>query len=300
MNTHVLHTEMMQGHVTSERPLGDGNTADWTFVVGRSFLAAVPRATATSVTAALAAQAELESIPLEAVIAVLPLAGAHEVDSFVVIVPGEKIDDDGIPVSLVIRGEIAVDVHSVGGSRRFTDRGIRPWLLADFQSVVRLDILPHPLPAGFDHAKVQTTLTTLGIGTVDGLSLRWTLDPSAPAVRPRAARWGIRLPGGDERPIDAVFRLGRRPRLPAGGGPRTTLIPLASATVAVSGTHLEVRQEGENVLVTDLGSTNGTLLRLPDGETSRLQSGIPRSVGAGTRLDVGDGNIIEILPPSER
>ncbi|MBC7443374.1 MAG: FHA domain-containing protein, partial [Ramlibacter sp.] len=66
----------------------------------------------------------------------------------------------------------------------------------------------------------------------------------------------------------------------------------------VSGTHLEIKQEGESVVVTDLGSTNGTIVTAPRARAARLRPGGSLVVLPGTRVDIGDGNIIEILPAS--
>jgi pSer/pThr/pTyr-binding forkhead associated (FHA) protein len=123
----------------------------------------------------------------------------------------------------------------------------------------------------------------------------------APEPLPESARYGFRLPHGDERRLDAVYHLGRRPSLPRiadGSTPRLVSIP--SNTNAVSATHLEIRQEGDSVVVTDLGSTNGTIVIPPRGRKQRLRSGQSLAVVPGTTVDIGDGNIIEILPVSDR
>ena len=47
--------------------------------------------------------------------------------------------------------------------------------------------------------------------------------------------------------------------------------------------------------VTDLGSTNGTTVKHPLGNRERMRRGGSLAVVPGTRVDIGDGNIIEIL-----
>ncbi|TDW29153.1 FHA domain-containing protein [Cryobacterium psychrophilum] len=109
-------------------------------------------------------------------------------------------------------------------------------------------------------------------------------------------RYGFRLPDGTERRLDTVYLLGRHPqptRVGAGGASR--LITIASRTSAVSATHLEIRQDGDSVVVTDVGSTNGTMVFPARGRRQRLRAGQSVAVRPGTRVDIGDGNIIEVL-----
>ena len=93
------------------------------------------------------------------------------------------------------------------------------------------------------------------------------------------------------------YVLGRHPRSPrVSPGTIPRLIAVDSPTSAVSGTHLEIRQVGDAVVVTDLGSTNGTRVTASPGNTQRLSPGSSLAVLPGARVDIGDGNIIEILP----
>ncbi|WP_345069577.1 FHA domain-containing protein [Leifsonia kafniensis] len=301
--------------------LAPGHRAQWTFVVGQGFLAAVPVDAPAAVIEKLSAEVTLPVVKLESLVALLPLAGEHKIESFVVIVAGEPVDDDGVPVSIVVRGDIAAEVYSVGGSRRFSDRGIRPWLLAEFQAVVGIDIVPADAAESAGPTARPARGVPIGIGTVSGSSLAWSLNDAAGEGAGVAALdhrtdtsraqptmdgvwYGLRLPAGDERRIDSVFLLGRRPRqLDQSTGAKTdkiALIPLASATSAVSATHLEIRLNGGRVMVTDLDSTNGSTLTYSDGRSERMRPGVATEAAPGTRVDVGDGNIVEILPASER
>ncbi|TFC58873.1 MULTISPECIES: FHA domain-containing protein [unclassified Cryobacterium] len=338
-------------------------SAEWTFVVGRGFLAVVPASTASPVVAALHALAAETAVTLEALVSLIPLGGAGEPDAFAVIVPGVRRagdgtngDDptqDGIPVHAVVRGAIAVDVFSIGGSRRFTDRNIRPWLLAEFQSVTGL-VIGSPLAAVARSDRLAAG-RMLGTGIDAGDTLFWSvaggpddtadtvLRPrrivddtvvldrrmrdrvvvvaaGAPAVEPsdepadpsagesaagssadepadRPGPHGFRLATGEVVRLGAVYRIGRSPRpRRIQPGERLELIVVASATALVSANHLEIRQDGDAVVVTDLGSTNGTLVHFPLGRTQRLRFGASLTVLPGTTVDIGDGNLIEILP----
>ncbi|SDK06444.1 FHA domain-containing protein [Cryobacterium psychrotolerans] len=346
--------------------LTPGGSGEWTFVAGRAFLAAVPAGTHPGIVAKLTGLVSEPRITIEALVSLLPLAGEDAVANLVVVVPGDPTDSDGIPVSAVVRGRIAVDVFSVGGSRRFTDRDIRPWLLADFRSVIGL-VIGSPLADVVPASRLDSG-RTVELGAIAADTLFWSLaalaredddtiirGPAplpvhAPAplpvpvpaplsladadtvVRPpqaaqdtviarrrerrerrpaaeaaplaRGTHYGFRLPDGEERRLDAVYFLGRRPRSPRiTGGPLPRLVTVTSPTSAVSATHLEIRQEGDTVVVTDLNSTNGTLVNPPRGKigrSQRLAPGQSLAVAPGTTVDIGDGNIVEVLPASER
>lgn len=310
--------ETVEGTVqgTLRSMLAPGQRADLTFIVGRGFLAAIPVGAPAAVIEKLSAQTAEPVVQLESLVALLPLAGEHKIESFVIVVPGEPHDDDGVPVSIVVRGEIAAEVYSVGGSRRFSDQGIRPWNLADFQAVVGIEIVSDGAAGSANLSDRARQGIHLGIGTASGTSLTWSLADGAAAWSETSAReysvaatsasapaghwFGLRLPGGDERRIDTVFLLGRRPRQVNTRPESIALVPLASPTSAVSATHLEIRLDGAKVVVTDLNSTNGTTLTSADGHSVRMRPGIAVVAAPGTSVDVGDGNIIEILPASER
>src|SRR5690606_30158333 len=76
----------------------------------------------------------------------------------------------------------------------------------------------------------------------------------------------IRIGSHEPIPLDVPAYVGRRPsspRITGGRMPRLVMVP--SPSREVSATHLEIRQEGAVVVVTDLGSTNGTLVTHPLG-----------------------------------
>jgi pSer/pThr/pTyr-binding forkhead associated (FHA) protein len=68
----------------------------------------------------------------------------------------------------------------------------------------------------------------------------------------------------------------------------------------VSSSHLRLVAEGGAVVATDLRSTNGTLVTPRGGKRRRLRPGESLVVLAGTRIDIGDGNIIEIMSTESR
>ena len=326
---------MQLGRVGGET--APGESAEGTFVVGRGFLVVLPVGTDTSVVAALHALTTDPAVSIEALVSLIPLGGAEDVDSFAAIVPGERHDGDsrdadgvphdGIPVHAVVRGAIAVDVFSIGGSRRFTDRNIRPWLLAEFQAVTGL-VIGSPLAAVAREQELGSG-RVLGEGIDCGDTLYWSVALRAPdaadtILRPRRlaedtvmlarpddgpveataesapdlpGNYGFRLATGEEARLDRVYRIGRRPRpRRIRAGEVVELVVVPSPTAMVSASHLEISQIGGAVVLTDLGSTNGTLVRFALGRTQRLRSGASLTVLPGTTVDIGDGNLIEILP----
>jgi pSer/pThr/pTyr-binding forkhead associated (FHA) protein len=98
-------------------------------------------------------------------------------------------------------------------------------------------------------------------------------------------------------PLDGPVVVGRHPsaaRIVSGRAPR--LVTVSSPRGEVSATHVEIRQEGAVVVVTDLRSTNGTRVVIPGRHPVALRQGESVTVLAGTIVDIGDGNHLEILP----
>jgi hypothetical protein len=97
--------------------------------------------------------------------------------------------------------------------------------------------------------------------------------------------------------LDAVSYVGRRPSSPRiiyGQMPRLVRVP--SPKQEVSSTHVELRQLGASVVLTDMRSTNGSIVFPPGGEPRKLRQGESVVATPGTLVDIGDGNVIEILP----
>lgn len=119
--------------------------------------------------------------------------------------------------------------------------------------------------------------------------------PTAPTPETEAAsafRIGDRAP---ER-VDTPVYVGRQPRSPRITGqilPR--LVRVESPSREVSATHIELRPTNQGLVLTDLESTNGTVVRQPGSGVRRLESGESLPVVPGTLIDIGDGNVIEIL-----
>lgn len=123
-------------------------------------------------------------------------------------------------------------------------------------------------------------------------------QPSKPKAAPPPARYGFRI-GRSERTVllDVAAYVGRSPSSPRiSNGELPKLIRVQSPKGEVSGTHLEIRQLGTSVIVTDLRSTNGSTVSVPGSAPRSLRQGEAMVVTPGTLVDIGDGNVIEILP----
>lgn len=121
------------------------------------------------------------------------------------------------------------------------------------------------------------------------------LPPVPPALRPRHR---IRVPDGSLLELDRPLRIGRRPRAgrtPAPVPPRMVVVP--SPDGGISGSHLELHEEGGVVVATDLRTLNGSEVRVPGSPTRALRRGESLVVTPGTRIDLGEGVVIEVLGP---
>ncbi|HWH27047.1 MAG TPA: FHA domain-containing protein [Pseudolysinimonas sp.] len=119
-------------------------------------------------------------------------------------------------------------------------------------------------------------------------------DPVGGSARPSVYR--LRTPDGVEVPLDLTVYLGRDPSVPRiAMDRRVRLVSLPSAGKEVSATHLEVRLSGETVVATDMRSTNGSIVTIPGSAPHTLLRGESAVITPGTLIDVGDGNILELV-----
>ncbi|QIZ98238.1 FHA domain-containing protein [Leifsonia sp. PS1209] len=371
----------------------------WLLIAGRRFVAAVESSVADSIVDTVWWLADSELATIESVVGAFPLVGQDAVRSFAVAELSEPNAAGEVLVTAVVRGTAAIDVFSVGGSRRFSAAGVQPWVLAEFRSVTGLVIGGDDLPTG-PVARLSVGSLPVGLGVVDGELLTWTLSPiervertapgryvggagdagsatastpsadadddalfdetiirarrgasifareaepepapaaSVPAghelpgavdieppsdtpgpfatpitgdadaqtqpviLPPAPAQYAIRLASGEVFDLDLPVLIGRRPsapRIEQGAPPR--LVAVASPEHEVSSTHVRIEQEGDAVVVTDLRSTNGTIVTAAAGTESRLRPGQSVVVLAGATVEIGDGNIIEITAVGQR
>ena len=116
--------------------------------------------------------------------------------------------------------------------------------------------------------------------------------PHDPVPVPRPVLGVLRLSLGDVIALDRGVLMGRNPRTDfAGtdGEERPHVVKLPSADGDISRTHLRVTLDGWHVLVTDLNSTNGTLVALPGRDPQQLRPGEPVPIQPGTVVTLADG-----------
>lgn len=128
--------------------------------------------------------------------------------------------------------------------------------------------------------------------------------PGQPPAPPVTAMPVARLvfSSGDSVDVDRAVLVGRAPearRFTSTEQPRLVTVP--SPNQEISSTHLEVRPgSGADhgcAVVTDMGSTNGTVLTLPGLPAEDLQPGIAVQLLPGAVIDLGDGVSIHVMNP---
>jgi hypothetical protein len=187
--------------------------------------------------------------------------------------------------------------------------------------------LADPHDAAGDHDGVTIAFQTVGASEASARGPRDTAEvpldavddsiadrvpprPDAPGAAPTmppaaiAPRGRIRLSTGEAVELDRPVIVGRRPRSSRTTGadvPR--LVAVESPQNDISRNHVEITSDGETVVVTDLHTTNGTVLHRPGplggpGDPVRLHPGEQTVVVAGDVIDIGDGVTIsfEDLP----
>ena len=146
----------------------------------------------------------------------------------------------------------------------------------------------------------------------DGLTRAggWTSGPPAPPgipgqePAPAVTRTVARLlvSTGESVEVDRVVVVGRAPearRYPLDEQPRLVTVP--SPQQEISSTHVEIRPgtgaDHGSAVVTDLGSTNGTVLVQPGLAPEDLRPGVPVALLPGAVVDLGDGLTIAVVQP---
>jgi hypothetical protein len=115
------------------------------------------------------------------------------------------------------------------------------------------------------------------------------LPEQDPVTVPRPVLGILRLSTGDVIALDRSVVMGRSPRTDLDGEDRPHVVKLPSADGEISRTHLQVTLDGWHVLVTDLKSTNGTLVTLPGRESEQLRPHDPLPIQPGTLVTLAGG-----------
>ena len=106
---------------------------------------------------------------------------------------------------------------------------------------------------------------------------------------PRPSLGSLHFSTGEIVALDRDVVIGRRPRYtPQQGRPEAHLVPVPSPNQEISRTHCEVRIDGWEVRVRDMGSNNGTFLIRQGQSPVRLTDSAPALLRPGDILDLGD------------
>lgn len=173
---------------------------------------------------------------------------------------------------------------------------------------------PAPPPVAFDAPDAEPDDLTADQAAVDhdGDTVLGAPEPPpvppgipgqtpAPAVTARSVAKLV-FSSGETVDVDRAILVGRSPearRFASGDQPR--LVPVPSPQQEISSTHLEVRPgsgaDHGSAVVTDLGSTNGSVLVQPGLPPEDLTPGVAVQLIPGAIIDLGDGVTIQVINP---
>ena len=113
-------------------------------------------------------------------------------------------------------------------------------------------------------------------------------DPTTVSPRrvPPAVSATIVASTGQRFQVGGRVLLGRRPS-PAAGEEYDAVLVIVDEGKTVSKTHLELSVDRDRIMVTDLGSGNGTVIETPGEQPVRCVRGVPHPVPRGSRLVLG-------------
>jgi hypothetical protein len=94
----------------------------------------------------------------------------------------------------------------------------------------------------------------------------------------------LKVSSGARVPLDRGAIFGRNPQAAPGQSPAPNLVRILDPDKDVSGRHAEVRLDGWQVEVIDLGSTNGTQVIAPHGRPIALEPNVAVVITPGTRV----------------
>lgn len=184
---------MVAGSVMSAAVPG---AAAWDIVVGDRFIVAIAAPGPDTVIDAFADAADDATVSIESLVGIVPTGRDDAVESFAIV---HWPSSDPSAVTAVVRGGAVVDLASPGGARRFDARGVRPWHLADFETVVAVRLTA----AGASLGRLGEAPDTVGHAraVVRASAVEWTAPPTPDAKQT-----------ADPADADTVLMLRRRAR----------------------------------------------------------------------------------------
>jgi len=119
-----------------------------------------------------------------------------------------------------------------------------------------------------------------------------SVEPAHAPSLPLGPTLQLERADGSREPLSRPVLIGRSP---AATGPASDvrLITIVDDP-DISRTHLRVAVEGDAVVVTDLGSKNGSLITLPGATPRKLRASEPTVVLPGTLIDLGGGTTFTV------
>lgn len=165
-----------------------------------------------------------------------------------------------------------------------------PWTATVVRESTPADAGPADTTAGWpaDGDHDGATISVAEARAMRGESASFEPVADVPARQPSRGR--VRLSSGQAIELERPVIIGRRPRSTrASGADLPTLVAVESPEGDISRSHVEIRAEGEHVLVVDLATTNGTVLKRSGHDPVRLHPNEPTMVVTGDVLDLGDG-----------
>lgn len=114
------------------------------------------------------------------------------------------------------------------------------------------------------------------------------VPPQEPRRIPRPRLGGLRLPTGEQVPLDRGVVFGRKPVPVPGSSDWPHLVHLPQDSTYVSRMHLQIELDGWLVLARDLGSRGGTTLRIPGRLPQRIRANERYVLEPGHSLDLAD------------
>ncbi len=116
------------------------------------------------------------------------------------------------------------------------------------------------------------------------------IAPQGPRLLPRPVLAVLRSSDGSTADVDRAVLVGRAPSAQRSSARAPRLMTVPSPAHDISRTHLEVAPDGWQIAVTDLNSTNGTVLVRPEGvDRQQMAPGETILVQLGTVVELGDG-----------
>jgi len=130
-------------------------------------------------------------------------------------------------------------------------------------------------PVGFGSAYLEGGPTVIS-------SMRASAPPPLPALA-----WLLTFDTGESHRLHGTALIGRHP-VAHSSHRGAELVTVADPSATMSGTHLAITANDVGVWVEDLGSTNGSEIRLPSGRKVALPVRVRTPVAKGSRVRLGD------------